>query len=250
LLKNGKDFLQKVHIGTSGWHYKHWIGPFYPENLPKKDMLKYYIKHFSTTEINNSFYKLPEQTTFQNWTEQVPENFIFSVKASRYITHMKKLNNVSEALSRFMQGIKPLENNLGPILFQLPPHWKCNIERLKFFLELLPSGKQYTFEFRNLRWWNDTVYDLLKDSNAAFCIFDLAGVLSPIISTADFIYIRLHGPNDAYQGLYSEEALQKWADKIAKWIQQQKTVYCYFDNDQEGFAVKNALRLKQILNKL
>jgi uncharacterized protein YecE (DUF72 family) len=239
--------LPKLYIGTSGWHYAHWIGPFYPKNLEKKDMLNHYLQFFSTTEINNTFYKLPDQSSFQNWAEQVPENFTFSVKASRYITHMKKLKNADDALNNFLNGIKPLKNKLGAILFQLPPHWKCNIERLKSFLELLPPEKQYVFEFRNSSWWNDTVYDLLKTSKAAFCIFDLAGVLSPTISTTDFIYIRLHGPDDAYQGLYSEETLQEWADKIAKWIQQQKTVYCYFDNDQEGFAIKNALRLKQIL---
>lgn len=239
--------LPKISIGTSGWHYKHWIGPFYPKKLPTKDMLKYYSKFFSTTEINNSFYKLPDQTVFQNWVEQVPENFTFSVKASRYITHMKKLKDTSEALSLFMNGIKPLKRNQGPILFQLPPHWKCNIERLKSFLELLPSGKHYTFEFRNSSWWNDTVYDLLKGSNAAFCIFELAGVMSPIISTADFVYIRLHGPNDAYRGFYSEEALSKWAEKIKQWENKGKTIYIYFDNDESAFAVKNALRLKKIL---
>lgn len=237
----------KINIGTSGWHYVHWIGPFYPEELSKKDMLKYYVQFFSTAEINNSFYKLPAQNTFQNWAETVPEEFTFSVKANRYITHMKKLKNADDALNNFFDGIKPLKSKLGVILFQLPPHWKCNIERLKSFLELLPSGKQYTFEFRNSSWWNDTVYDLLKANNAAFCIFDLAGVFSPIISTTDFIYIRLHGPNDAYQGLYSEEALQEWAERIEGWINKGKEVFCYFDNDQAGFAVKNALRLKQIL---
>ena len=239
--------LTKIYIGTSGWHYGHWLGPFYPKNLEKKEMLNYYLQFFSTTEINNSFYKLPAQNTFQNWAETVPKEFTFSVKANRYITHMKKLKNADDALHNFLDGIKPLKNKLGAILFQLPPNWKCNIERLKAFLELLPSEKQYAFEFRNSNWWNEAVYDLLKDHGAAFCIFELAGVLSPIISTADFIYIRLHGPNDAYQGLYSEEALQEWADRIAKWTQQQKIVYCYFDNDQEGFAVRNALRLKQIL---
>jgi len=242
-----KNKTRNAYIGTSGWHYKHWIGPFYPAELPKKDLLKYYVQFFSTTEINNSFYKLPSQNTFQNWAEQVPENFTFSVKANRYITHMKKLKNSKEALNRFMEGIKPIGNHIGPILFQLPPRWRCNPQRLSLFLEGLPPENQYVFEFRDSSWWNEAVYDLLKDYGAAFCIFELAGLLSPMISTTDFIYIRLHGPNDAYQSLYSEEVLQEWADKIAKWIQQQKTVYCYFDNDQEGFAIKNALRLKKII---
>jgi len=154
--------LQKIHIGTSGWHYEHWIGTFYPEKLPKKDMLKYYVQFFSTTEINNSFYKLPSQKTFQNWTEQVPVNFIFTVKASRYITHMKKLKDTSEALNRFMYGITPLAKNLGIILFQLPPHWKCNFQRLKQFLDILPPEKKYAFEFRDSDWWNDEIYNLLE----------------------------------------------------------------------------------------
>jgi len=247
LLKNGKNFFQKVHIGTSGWHYKQWIGPFYPEKLPKKDMLKYYVQFFSTTEINNSFYKLPDKNTFQNWAEQVPENFTFSVKASRYITHMKKLKNSRESLNRFMEGIKPIGNHLGPILFQLPPRWRCNPQRLSSFLEGLPPGNQYVFEFRDPSWWNETIYNLLKDHGAAFCIFELAGELSPLLTTSDFVYIRLHGPGDAYQGSYSETDLRDWAAKIKQWYNKGKTVYLYFDNDQAGFAAKNALRLKGIV---
>jgi uncharacterized protein YecE (DUF72 family) len=239
--------LPKLYIGTSGWHYQHWIGPFYPKNLEKKERLNYYSQYFSTVEINHSFYKLPDQGTFQNWVEQVPGNFTFSVKASRYITHMKKLKDTSEALSRFMNGIKPLKRNQGPILFQLPPHWKCNIERLESFLEILPFEGQYVFEFRDSSWWNNETYKLLKQNKAAFCIFDLAGVLSPIISTTNFVYIRLHGPNDAYKGSYSEEALNKWAERIQKWITKDKMVFCYFDNDQNAFASKNALQLEQIL---
>ncbi len=245
-----KDLYQKsINIGTSGWHYQHWIGPFYPEDLEKSKMLDYYIQYFSTVEINNSFYRLPEEKTFKNWVDKISGGFIFSVKASRYITHMKKLKNTLEALNRFMSGIKPLENHLGPILFQLPPRWKCNIERLESFLEILPSERRYVFEFRDPSWWNDTVYVLLKSRQAAFCIFDLGGVLSPVIATTDFIYIRLHGPDDAYQGSYSEKALREWAGKIKQWNQQQKTIFCYFDNDQAGFAAKNAFRLKQILKE-
>jgi len=241
--------LPKLYIGTSGWHYTHWIGPFYPEDLEKKEMLDYYIQYFSTAEINHSFYRLPDGKTFQKWADHVPTDFIFSVKTSRYITHMKKLRNASEALNRFMKGIKPLSTHLGPVLFQLPPRWKCNTERLESFLEILPPERQYVFEFRDPSWWNDSVYDLLKLNRTAFCIFDLAGVLSPVISTTDFIYIRLHGPNDAYHGSYSEESLKNWAEKIEQWYKQQKAVYCYFDNDQAGFAIKNALRLKKMLNK-
>ena len=241
--------LPKIYIGTSGWHYSHWIGPFYPENMGKKEMLDYYIQYFSTVEINHSFYRLPDGKIFQKWADHVPTDFIFSIKTSRYITHMKKLGNASEALNRFMKGIKPLSIHLGPILFQLPPRWRCNIERLESFLEILSPKRHYVFEFRDPSWWNDSVYDLLKLKRTAFCIFDLAGVLSPVISTTDFIYIRLHGPNDAYHGSYSAESLKKWAERIEQWNKQQKAVYCYFDNDQAGFAIKNALRLKKMFSK-
>ncbi|MFW6148246.1 MAG: DUF72 domain-containing protein [Atribacterota bacterium] len=242
-----KNMKKNCHIGTSGWHYQHWIGPFYPEDLEKNKMLAYYIRYFSTAEINNSFYRLPSEKVFQNWAKTVPEEFIFSIKASRYITHMKKLKNATEAVNNFMEGIKPIRNHQGPILFQLPPHWRCNPQRLSSFLESLPAGNKYVFEFRDHSWWNEGVYDLLKDHRAAFCIFQLAGELSPVLSTSDFIYIRLHGPDDAYQGSYSEVVLKEWAEKIEQWVCQGKIVYCYFDNDQSGFAVKNSLRLKQIL---
>jgi len=245
-----EEKTRNLYIGTSGWHYKHWIGSFYPEELPKKNMLKYYVQFFSSVEINNSFYKLPDQTTFQNWSEQAPVNFIFSVKASRYITHMKKLKNVSSSLNLFLEAIKPLKNHLGPILFQLPPKWKCNIERLNSFLKILPSEKKYAFEFRDSSWWNDDVYRLLANRKTAFCIFELAAILSPIILTADYVYIRLHGPDNAYQGLYSEKTLIKWAEKIKSWNNKGKEVFCYFDNDQSGFAVKNALQLKKIITNI
>ncbi len=237
-----------INIGTSGWYYSHWIDIFYPKNITKKDMLSYYSNFFSTVEVNNTFYRLPDENTLRNWTLMVPEDFIFSVKASLYITHRKKLTNTSALLLLFLSGIKSLKHYQGPILFQLPPYWKCNLERLKAFLETLPTDNQYVFEFRESSWWNESVYDLLKYYGIAFCIFHLAGVFSPEIITADFTYLRLHGPSDPYQGLYSEDFLQKWAGKIKKWNKEEKTVYCYFDNDQAGFAVKNALRLKQILS--
>lgn len=237
----------KVNIGTSGWYYQEWVGPFYPKEIKMGDLLNYYTRFFSTVEINLSFYRLPDRETFCHWANEVPEGFIFSVKANRYITHLKKLKDSFDPLNRFLEVVFFLKDHLGPILFQLPPRWKCNPERLEAFLQILPAGNHYVFEFRDPSWWNEAVYHLLKIYRVSFCIFDLSTVLSPIVSTSELIYIRLHGPNHAYCGQYSQETLMKWAKKIKEWSDQNKTIYCYFDNDQSGFAIKNALGLKEIL---
>ncbi len=206
-MKNSKT----IHIGTSGWNYQHWSGPFYPKDLSQKEWLKFYADRFHTVEINNSFYQLPEKSTFENWRDTVPKNFIFSVKASRYITHMKKLKEPKDALKKFMNNVEALGDKLGPILFQLPPRWKFNYERLESFLNMLPEGFQYTFEFRDSSWWNENVYAALEEHKASFCIFQLAGDLTPKKVTADFVYIRLHGPGEAYQGNYDAQTLSGWA---------------------------------------
>ena len=237
---------QTTHIGTSGWQYDHWQGSFYPEDLAKKRFLDYYAEHFQTVEINNSFYQLPSPETLIQWREVTPPGFLFSVKASRYITHMKKLKDPAEPVSNFLKRIELLEDKLGPILFQLPPHWHFNRERLSSFLEALPDSFNYTFEFRDPSWLNPDAYELLTAHHTAFCIYDFAGRLSPKEITADFIYIRLHGPGNAYQGLYDTSALAGWAGAFSSWSSQGYQIYCYFDNDQAGFAVQNALQLQQM----
>lgn len=209
----------------------------------------YYVQHFKTVEINNSFYHLPEAKTFTNWKKQSPSDFIFSVKGSRYITHMKKLKTDKATLRRFFARAGKLEDKLGPVLFQLPPHWKLNTERFADFLKMLSPEYRYTFEFRNATWYSDDVYNLLEKYNCAFCIYELERHLSPLQVTADFIYIRLHGPGKKYQGSYSTAALKKWAAFCKKWIMQGKDVYVYFDNDQEAYAVFNAKSLKTLVEK-
>ncbi len=239
---------KKIHIGTSGWNYKHWRGNFYPEDLPSSGWFDYYIKYFSTVEINNSFYQLPEKKTFEKWRKSVPENFVFSVKASRYITHMKKLKDPEQPVPNFIDNVKGLQDRLGPVLFQLPPRWNMNADRLQYFISQLPDGFRYTFEFRDDSWWHPDIYQILKDANMAFCIFDLAGTLSPKEITADFIYVRLHGPGAAYQGKYDAKTLSGWAGAFSAWQKQGKEVFCYFDNDQKGYAAQNALELAQMLD--
>lgn len=238
-----------VFLGTSGWSYDHWQGAFYPENLPAAERLQYYIQHFGTVEINNSFYQLPDKKTLLQWHDAVPEDFIFSVKASHYITHMKKLNDPAPSVATFFERICVLKNKLGPILFQLPPRWHCNPQRLAAFLDQLSSNFRYVFEFRDHSWHNARIYHLLSEHKAAFCIFDLDGFLSPKEITTDLIYVRLHGPDGPYQGSYSKNVLSAWANAFAHWSVQGYTVYCYFDNDQNGYAARNALTLQSLLRQ-
>jgi uncharacterized protein YecE (DUF72 family) len=240
---------KQVYIGTSGWHYKHWVGTFYPAGLKPKDFTDYYLRFFSTVEINNSFYKLPSRDTFANWRASVPDNFVFAVKGSRYITHMKKLKDPQESIQRFFENVNALEEKLGPILFQLPPSWKVNEERLAAFLAALPPYYRYTFEFRDQSWYTPGVLELLRRYKAAFCIYDLDYHLSPLEVTADFVYVRLHGPGAKYAGSYSEEALTDWAEKCVAWQRQGLDVYVYFDNDLDSHAAFNAKRLQELVQE-
>ncbi len=241
---------QPIHIGTSGWYYHHWRGPFYPEDLSNKHFLEYYIKYFQTTEINNTFYRLPDKEPIAGWRDTVPAGFVFAVKASRYITHMKKLKNPQEGLSLFLRRIEALKDKLGPILFQLPPRWHFNLERLRIFLEALPQDFKYAFEFRDPSWFNPRTDEALAEQGAAFCIYDLDGRQSPYTVTSNLGYVRLHGPDGPYKGQYDTQTLSGWADAFSTWSLQGKEVYCYFDNDEAGYATQDALNLKAMLKDL
>lgn len=236
----------RVRIGTSGWHYRHWCGPFYQERLSPSRMLSCYVQQFDTVEINNSFYRLPSRSTFAQWREATPAGFCFAVKASRFLTHMKKLKDPEQPIERLLEAVEGLGPKLGPILFQLPPNWGINRERLEHFLSALPGGR-YAFEFREPSWHQAGVYELLRRHNAAFCQFDLAGFQSPLELTADFAYVRLHGPGGRYQGSYSKAQLAAWAKRIEDWRRRLRAVYVYLDNDQAGYAARNALELKGLL---
>lgn len=239
----------RIYIGTSGWHYDHWKGPFYPKDLAQRDLLLFYDRHFRTVEINNTFYRLPDKKTLAGWRDQTARDFVFSVKASRYITHMKKLKNPDEAVSTFLNVATTLEEKLGPILFQLPPRWHFNPKRLQTFLELLPRKHRYVFEFRDESWFHPECYEILSRRGAAFCFYELAGRSSPKEVTADFVYVRLHGPGDAYKGQYDVSALSGWAGALSTWCKKGKEIFCYFDNDEAGYAAQDALRLQEMLNK-
>lgn len=237
----------QIHIGTSGWHYRHWIGTFYPAGIKPDEQFNFYKQSFSTVEINNSFYRLPSSEIFKRWRKESPPDFLFAVKASRYITHQKKLNEPKETTRKFFANVKFLKEKLGPILFQLPPMWNVNAGRLEDFLSVLPGKFHYVFEFRNSTWYTDEVLDLLKKYNSAFCIYELGGHASPVNVTADFVYVRLHGPGNKYQGSYTRAQLKDWAYQCREWQRQGLHVFVYFDNDQQGYAAFNAQTLKDML---
>jgi uncharacterized protein YecE (DUF72 family) len=238
-----------IRIGTSGFHYKHWRGCFYPQDLPSKNWLDFYLRHFDTVELNNSFYRLPPVSAFECWRDSTPSNFVFAVKASRFLTHNKKLKDPKNALDNLLPRAAHLGPKLGPILFQLPPKWGVNAERLRGLLTILPRELRYAFEFRELSWMTPEINAILAKFNAAFCIYELAGYHSPFEVTADFAYVRLHGPaTGKYQGTYSDQRLLEWAERIAIWAKKLKAVYVYFDNDQAGYAAANARTLKQMVS--
>jgi uncharacterized protein YecE (DUF72 family) len=187
---------------------------------------------------------------FEDWYENSPKKMLFAVKANRFITHMRKLTQPEEPITRLFGSILSLKEKLGPVLFQLPPKWNVNVTRFQEFLEALPKTYRYAFEFRNETWYNEEIYQLLKQCNCAFCIYQLARHMSPIKVTSDFVYLRLHGPTEfKYQGSYSNVALKKWAKQCVTWQKEKKEVYVYFDNDQEAYAVFNALTLKKACRK-
>lgn len=239
--------MARIYIGTSGWSFDDWIGSFYPRDVNKNELLRYYAKHFKTAEINNTFYQLPTKKTFRHWMEESPKDFLFSVKASRFITHMKKLKEPEEGLKNFLDAVGALEGKLGPILFQLPPNWRVNPERLETFLEAIPKKQRATFEFRDESWFTEEIYDLLKERNAAFCLYDMAGRRAPIKTTADFVYVRLHGPERKYEGNYDGRTLAGWVKRFRGWRREGRDVYCYFDNDKKSAAVQDAKKMTEML---
>ena len=240
----------EIHIGTCGWHYPHWSGPFYPPDVDQRGFLRHYANQFRTVEINNTFYQLPDKETLLRWRETVPSDFLFAVKANRYITHMKKLKDSEEPLARMLEAVCVLGDKLGPILFQLPPRWHVNMKRLRSFLEVLPEQHRYAIEFRDRSWFDSWVYDLLREHEVAFCIHDLARQASPKVITSDVVYVRLHGPSGRYQGRYTQQMIARWAAAIWIWAREQRQIYCYFNNDVGGYATENALELQQTLETL
>jgi len=229
LISGGLNMAPVIHIGTSGWHYKHWRGIFYPEKLARKDWLKYYAEQFSTVEINASFYRLPSESTFANWRQNVPQTICFAVKSSRFITHIKRLKDVQEPLLNFTDRAKLLKNKLGPVLYQLPPNFHRDETRLEEFLATLDKSLKYVFEFRHSSWFDDVIFKLLRRYDAGFCIFDMPALTSPVTATADFGYMRFHGAGELYSGNYADSKLEDWAKKLHHLARDLNVLYVYFN---------------------
>ena len=237
----------RLRIGTSGWVYPHWRGIFYPPDLPQSRWYTHYAKEFDTVEINYSFYRLPSEAAFDRWREQAPEGFLYAVKANRYLTHIKRLKDAAEPLERFLSRARRLGDKLGPILWQLPPRWRANPERLETFAALLPPDLTHAFEFRDPRWFVEPVRRILEQHGLAFCIFDMPGLPCPAWVTSDVVYLRFHGSGVVYGGRYGREGLQPWATRIREWLCEGQRVYAYFNNDAFGFAVEDARELRDLL---
>ena len=237
----------QYYIGTSGWHYEHWRQRFYPPELAKSKWLEFYASHFTTVELNNSFYRLPSESAFTTWYDSSPPNFVYAVKVSRFITHIKRLKNSEEAVDTFLSRAKILGEKLGPLLYQLPPNMHRDDERLASFLSILPREMRHVVEFRHQSWLEEGAFQVLRGYNAGLCVFDMPGLKCPLIATADFAYIRFHGSTGLYSSCYAEEELADWADKLDSLAAKLKAVYIYFNNDAEAFAVRNAVTLRNYL---
>jgi uncharacterized protein YecE (DUF72 family) len=235
-----------IRIGCSGWQYRHWRGDFYPAELPQNGWLDHYARHFDTVEINNTFYRLPEAATFAAWGRRAPRGFVYAVKASRFLTHMKKLKDPEEPIHRFFTRAKRLEHALGPVLYQLPPHWPVNVERLETFLKALPRTRRHAIEFREPSWYADDVFALLEKHNVTLCLHDMKGSASGRLAIGPFVYVRFHG-TQKYTGRYDDATLDAWADWLAARVRDRRPVYAYFNNDSGGHAPRDATRLRDRL---
>jgi uncharacterized protein YecE (DUF72 family) len=236
-------------IGTSGYVYRHWRkGVFYPEGLRTREELAFYAARFPTVELNNPFYRLPTAEMFGRWRDATPEGFHFAVKASRYITHIKRLLNVDQELDLFMERARHLESKLGPVLFQLPPTQRLDLPRLEGFLRLLSAGRRWVLEFRHLSWHAREVYQLLAEHQVALCIPVGGGLQPDRITTAPFTYIRMHRGQEP-RGGFTPAELRSWAAQVRSLAGAGTDVYVYFNNDWEGFAIRDAVALQRLLSR-
>ncbi|MDO8886548.1 DUF72 domain-containing protein [Candidatus Oleimmundimicrobium sp.] len=245
--------MSGIYVGTSGFNYKHWSnGVFYPEDIPQREWLEYYARNFDTVELNVSFYRLPKESVFEGWHERTPTNFIFVVKGSRFITHIKRLKDCKDSIELFFGRAKGLKEKLGVVLWQLPPNFRVDAERLNEFCELLKKNKvakgtKQVFEFRHDSWFCDKVYEILKTHNFSLCVAHSKCWPCEKVITANYVYMRFHGGEVLYGSNYSDEELKMWASKAQKWLNEGKDIYVYFNNDAYGYAVRNAKKFRELL---
>jgi uncharacterized protein YecE (DUF72 family) len=242
--------VSNIHVGCSGWVYRHWKGAFYPEGLPQKRWFEHYASEFDTVEINASFYRLPLASTFVGWREKAPSGFRYSVKVNRFITHMKKLLDCEEVVDQFAALARSLGDKLGPLLYQLPPGLHKNIERLDAFLARLPRDLEHVVEFRHKSWYDEEVLALLDRNDIGFVTHDLKGWKSPRWASGRTAYIRFHGSAGKYWGRYTNEELLGWTDWIVEQASSGRSVWCYFNNDIHGHAIEDARTLKSMVGQI
>ena len=234
-------------VGCSGFFYWGWKGKFYPEDLKPSEWFSYYSSIFNTVEINSTFYNFPKKNNLKRWYKTSPENFVFSVKVNKVITHIKRFKNAAEEIEKFYSVVsQSLQEKLGAILFQLPPGFKYSKENLERIINSVDKSFTNVIEFRHKSWWNKDVYEIFKKNNLIFCSISAPEFPEDLIKTGDTIYIRFHGKENWYKYDYSDEELKSWAKKIKN--SGAKTVFAYFNNDFYGYAPKNALRLIEFLN--
>jgi len=242
----GAPTAPSARVGCSGWQYKHWRSTFYPADLPASQWFAYYASQFDTVEINNTFYRLPEASTFAAWRKQATPGFLYAVKASLFLTHMKKLKDPAEPIHRLFQRAQRLQRTFGPILYQLPPHWPADIERLSAFVRALPKRRQHVIEFREPSWYNDEVFELLERKGIALCLHDMAGSGTGKVALGPFVYVRFHGPAK-YTGRYDDRVLGGWGEWLAAQMREGRQVFAYFNNDAAGHAPTDAIRLRRAI---
>jgi uncharacterized protein YecE (DUF72 family) len=234
----------RVRIGCSGWVYQHWRGLFYPADLPAKRWFEFYADEFDTVEIYHSFSRLPKPETFDAWRRQTPDGFRYAVKAQRYVTQATKLKDGEETVPRIMSPIRHLGPTLGPVLYQLPPRFKLNLERLDSFLRVVPKDVTNVFEFRDPSWYDDAMFALLERHGASFVAHDMPGSKSPRLAVGPIAYARFHGGTGKYSGRYPDKVLTEWADWIAGQVREGRPVWAYFNNDAHAHAIHDAQTLR------
>jgi len=240
--------MARVLIGTSGWHYDSWRGPFFPPGLPVKHQLQYYASQFPTTELNGVFYRTPTPDAVTNWHRQTGSSFVYAWKASKFITHWKRLGpSASSSLGLLEDRLSLLGEKAGPVLFQLPPNFVADADRLVGFIRLLSQKRRYSFEFRHPSWYEPRILRILSARNISLCLSDHHDAPAPWRRTADFVYVRGHGPGGRYRGHYRTDVLKNWAQRIRSWKKQGCDVFVYFDNDQKSAAPADALKLRRLL---
>jgi uncharacterized protein YecE (DUF72 family) len=230
-----------VHIGTSGWQYRDWRGTFYPKGVPQRDWLRHYAARFATVELNNSFYRLPERSSFERWREVTPDDFVVAVKMSRFLTHVRRLRDPGPPVELFLERARGLGDKLGPVLLQLPPQLQADPERLADTLDRFPDDVRVAVEPRHDSWFDDRVRALLEDRRAALCLADSPRRRTPAWRTADWGFVRFHEGRAAPHPCYGDRALTTWVERIASLWSPGADVYCYFNNDTRACAVRDAV---------